>query len=120
MSPRDGYQKAAAAALSALSDIPRDEDGPVFAEPWQAQAFAMVCALHEAGIFSWQEWAETLGAVIKEMPPQSPYYECWLGALERIAVGKALVDEPSLQTRYDAWDKAARSTPHGHQIVLGV
>ena len=40
-------------------------DEPVFAEPWQASAFAMTVALNERGLFTWSEWAETLGAELK-------------------------------------------------------
>lgn len=46
--------------LAALPRIPRDEDGPVFAEPWQAQAFALAVKLSEDGYFTWKEWAAAL------------------------------------------------------------
>ena len=29
-----------------LAAIPRDAEGPVFAEPWEAQAFALTMRLH--------------------------------------------------------------------------
>jgi len=37
---------AAARATAAVPGIPRDDAGPVFREPWEAQAFAMAQALH--------------------------------------------------------------------------
>lgn len=106
-------------ALAALPELPRDEDGPVFAEPWQAQAFSITCALYENGLFSWGEWTQTFGAVIREMPDDHGYYQCWLTALERIVVAKGFLDRGLLGERQDAWDRAARATPHGEPIVLG-
>jgi hypothetical protein len=44
-----------ATALAAGTPIPRDVEGPVFAEPWQAQAFALVIALQNKGIFTADE-----------------------------------------------------------------
>lgn len=41
-------------------------EGPAFSEPWQAQAFALVLALHEQGLFAWSEWAEYLTAAIAD------------------------------------------------------
>ena len=38
--------------------MPPGAEEQVFAEPWQAQAFAMTVALHDRGLFSWNEWAE--------------------------------------------------------------
>jgi nitrile hydratase accessory protein len=45
--------------------VPREKDGPAFAEPWEAQAFALAVKLSEQGYFSWTEWAATLGAELK-------------------------------------------------------
>ena len=103
--------------LSDLPAIPRDEEGPVFREPWEAQAFAMAVKLHEAGVFTWGEWAETIGAEIRKSP-ERPYYESWLAALERLAEGKGLMSEVERLNRVEDWDRAARATPHGQPIVL--
>jgi nitrile hydratase accessory protein len=92
---------------------------PVFREPWEAQAFSMAVALHERGVFTWQQWADTLAAVIAD--PRSstlPYYEQWLAALERLVTERELVDEAELAGRREAWRAAARATPHGQPIVL--
>ena len=51
---------AARRATAAVPGIPRDAEGPVFREPWEAQAFAMTVKLHEAGHFTWPEWAAVL------------------------------------------------------------
>ena len=69
-------------------------EGPVFREPWEAQAFAMTLALHERGLFSWPEWAATLGDEIKRAQAAGDpdtgetYYRHWLNALERIVAAK--------------------------------
>ena len=114
--------EAERAALEALPDLPRDEGGPVFQEPWQAQAFAMTVALYEAGKFTWPEWAEALSAELKAAGAEQDghdYYRHWLGALERIASEKGLTSHSELGERKDAWDRAARATPHGQPIELG-
>jgi len=76
--------------------LPRDDDGPVFAEPWQAQAFAVVAELTQAGTITREEWAEQLGAVFEEAEARGEYdtgiryYDHWLTALERLIVEKKL------------------------------
>ena len=103
--------------LAESDRLPKDADGPVFAEPWEAQAFAMAVKLNEAGVFAWTEWAETLGAELKA-DPQRPYYESWLAALERLVKAKGVLSEEERLARVDAWDRAAKATPHGQPIVL--
>ena len=44
---------AAQRATQAVPSIPHDAEGPVFREPWEAQAFAMALALHERRLFTW-------------------------------------------------------------------
>ena len=90
---------------------------PVFAEPWQAQAFAMAVALQERGLFTPAEWAATLGAEIAAQP-QQPYYVCWLTALEALAERKGLLSPAERLERIAAWNRAARLTPHGQPIDL--
>jgi nitrile hydratase accessory protein len=97
--------------------LPKDVDGPVFAEPWEAQAFAMAVKLNEAGVFTWGEWAETLGAELKALP-ERPYYESWLAALERLVETKGVMSESERLARVDQWDRAAKATPHGQPITL--
>lgn len=115
-------QPEVARALDALPGIPRDRDGPVFAEPWHAQVFALAVALEAAGAFSWGEWAEALGAEITAQGPQAcgeeAYYAAWLSALERLTAAKGIVPEPERALREAAWNRAARATPHGSPIEL--
>ena len=108
-----------------LPSLPRDEDGPVFREPWEAQAFAMTVSLHAQGHFTWPEWAEHLSAEITtahgEGDPDlgDTYSLPWLKALETLVAEKGLVTSKALVQRKDAWDRAAHATPHGQPIVLG-
>lgn len=92
-------------------------DEPVFEAPWQAQAFAMAVLAAEQGLFSWAEWTETLGAEIAARPERA-YYESWLAALERLLTTKGVAGEGELAALRDAWDRAARATPHGQPILL--
>ena len=107
-----------------MPGVPRDADGPVFDEPWQAQAFAMAVKLHERGVFTWKEWAATLSEEIRRAQAAgdpdtgSTYYRHWLAALERLVVEKGLGTAGALSERKDAWDRAARATPHGRPIRL--
>ena len=111
-------------ALAALPDLPRDDDGPVFAEPWQAQAFALTVTLHQAGCFAWPEWAACLAAEIKAAQARGDpdlgdtYYQHWLAALERIVVDKGLMSDAALAQCFAAWQSASRATPHGQPITL--
>jgi nitrile hydratase accessory protein len=116
-----------AAALRAARDvpgIPQDHDGPVFREPWEAQAFAMTLALYDRGLFAWPEWAATLAAEIKRAQAAGDpdtgetYYSHWLAALERLVAEKGVATMETLHRTRDAWDHACDRTPHGQPIEL--
>ncbi|MBV8736277.1 MAG: nitrile hydratase accessory protein [Alphaproteobacteria bacterium] len=107
-----------------IPGIPCDPDGPVFRAPWEAQAFAIVVALHNRGVFTWTEWAANLAEEIKRAQAAGDpdtgetYYHHWLAALERIAAQTGVAD-PATLTRYRAaWQHAAHRTPHGSPITL--
>jgi nitrile hydratase accessory protein len=103
---------------------PHDADGPVFSEPWEAQAFALAVALHERGVFSWPEWAATLAEEIERAQAAGDpdtgetYYHHWLAALERLVDRKGLADAATLERYAHAWEHAALRTPHGTPIEL--
>ena len=113
-----------AESLAALPRLPRDDGGPVFAEPWQAQAFALAVKLSEQGHFTWKEWAAALADELKaaadrgEPDDGSHYYEHWLATLERLVTAKGLTDSVSLLARKEAWADAYRHTPHGKPVEL--
>jgi nitrile hydratase accessory protein len=110
--------------LNTLPSIPRDEEGPVFAEPWQAQAFGLAVRLSAEGHFTWKEWAAALAGELKaaadrgEPDDGSHYYEHWLAALERLVTSKGLTDTAAFAERKEAWADAYRHTPHGKPVVL--
>ena len=107
-----------------LPSLPRGEDGPVFAEPWQAQAFALAVRLSEQGHFTWKEWAAALSDELRatadrgEPDDGSRYYEHWLAALERLVTTKGLSNPTAMRERKEAWADAYRHTPHGKPIKL--
>jgi len=124
------------APLEALSGLPRDAEGPVFEEPWQAHAFAMTVSLHERGVFTWPEWSSALAQQIRSAaghdspsPREAPnardapnhgtvYYLHWLKALEVLLATKSIASREELSRFQDAWRRAAERAPHGTPIVL--
>ena len=119
-----GEATGACQELNVLPRLPRDEDGPLFAEPWQAQAFALAVQLSEQGHFTWNEWAAALADELQaaarrgEPDDGSRYYEHWLAALERLTTAKGLTDQKALDARKEAWAEAYRVTPHGTPVEL--
>ncbi|HTM50713.1 MAG TPA: nitrile hydratase accessory protein [Bryobacteraceae bacterium] len=113
-----------AGRLAELPRLPRDEGGPVFEEPWQAQAFALAVKLSEQGYFTWKEWAAALAGELKaaedrgEPDDGSRYYQHWLAALERLVTSRGLADRAALVERKEAWAEAYRRTPHGRPVEL--
>ncbi len=119
--------------LAALPCLPRDDDGAVFGEPWQAEAFALAVRLSAQGHFTWKEWAAALAdelradelrtdgltAPARVADGGSRYYRCWLAALEGLVVEKRLTDRPALLACKEAWAEAYRRTPHGKPVELG-
>jgi nitrile hydratase accessory protein len=106
-----------------LAPLPADHDGPVFAEPWQASAFALAVHLSERGAFAWSEWSAALGHEIQAAAQQGPeegaaYYHRWLDALERLCREKGLVDAAEISRRREQWREAYLNTPHGEPIAL--
>jgi len=110
--------------LATLPQLPRDSGGPVFAEPWQAQAFALAVKLSELGHFTWKEWTAALAEELKaatnrgEPDDGTHYYEHWLAALEGLVTAKGLSDPATMSARKEAWADAYRHTPHGKPIEL--
>ena len=100
------------------------DDEPVFAEPWQAQAFAMTLALHQRGLFSWPEWAQALSTQIRQAQAAGDadrgdtYYQHWLAALEALVAAKGAGRADELARHAQAWGVAAERTPHGQPITL--
>lgn len=121
---KDSDLTAAPDRLSELPRLPRDDGGPIFAEPWQAQVFALAVTLSEQGHYTWKEWttalADQLQAAARRGEPDdgSRYYEHWLAALETLVAAKELADPNALYIRKEAWATAYRNTPHGKPVEL--
>ena len=117
-------EAAIAQATRALPDLPRDDDGPVFREPWEAHAFAMVLSLYDRGLFTWTEWAAALAEEIRTAQANgdpdtgTTYYRHWLATLEKMVATKGVATLETLDRYRDAWDHAADRTPHGTPIEL--
>lgn len=103
---------------------PCDDDGPIFKEPWEAQAFGLVLALYEQGLFAWDEWAAQLSEEITiaqaagDPDLGNTYYHHWLAALEKLVLSKALSDSAEIASRIEQWRRAYLNTPHGSPIEL--
>ena len=117
-------EAAVAQATTALPDLPRDNDGPVFREPWEAQAFAMALSLYDRVLFTWKEWAAALSDEIRiaqasgDPDTGTTYYRHWLATLEKMVAQKGVATLETLDRYRNAWDHAADRTPHGQPIEL--
>ena len=104
-------------ALGAVPGLPKDEEGVVFAAPWEAKAFALVVHLHQQGRFEWQEWVDALSGEVaadREREPHAPYYELWLSAAEKLIGGKGLVSAAQLDAEREALFAARAEALHDH------
>ena len=110
--------------LHDLPALPHDKGGPVFNEPWEAQAFALAVYLSQVGCFTWPEWVATLSQEITAAQERGDpdlghtYYQHWLNALERICAEKALIGHEDMSRRQQEWRRAYVNTPHGQPIEL--
>ncbi len=117
-------RNAIARAALEVPGLPQGEDGPVFREPWEAQAFAMALSLHRKGLFTWPEWAAALADEIRRAQAAGDpdtgdtYYHHWLKTLERLVAEKGVAGPDTLARYRAAWERAADATPHGEPIVL--
>jgi len=112
------------ADLSLLQGLPVEDDSPVFREPWEARAFGMALALHERGLFTWDEWAQTLAAQIRAAQALgdpdlgNTYYRHWLAAIEDLVSAKGASSPEELGRYQQAWGRAADRAAHGQSIEL--
>ena len=91
-------QRAARAATEAVPSIPRDSEGPVFREPWEAQAFAMALTLHARGLFTWPEWSAALAAEIAKEAVASGK------TIRQLVVEKGIFSSEDLDMILDPWE----------------
>ena len=101
-----------------------DEQHPVFAEPWEAHAFAIAVKLSEKGLLKWSEWSDALAEEIKKAKEQglsdfgNTYYQFWISALETILLDKNILKKSDLKSMIEKWRSAYLSTPHGKPVKL--
>jgi nitrile hydratase accessory protein len=111
-------------SIDEFPGLPRDQDGPVFSQPWEAKAFALAIRLSEAGFFTWPEWVRVLSREIKAAQQRGDpdlgdtYYCHWLNALESICAANGLVGREDMRRRKANWRRAYLNTPHGQPIEL--
>jgi nitrile hydratase accessory protein len=102
--------------------LPKSPEGdPVFAEPWNAQAFAMTVHLHQKGVFTWSEWAAALSGEVHgdgRAEDGSDYFDCWVAALCGLLIEKGIADDETILGLQESWQRAAEATPHGKPIEL--
>ena len=108
--------------LCGTPGLPRSQEGdPVFAEPWQAEAFALTVHLFDRGLFTWPEWAEALSSEVTR-PHRDPdghdYYDCWVEALSGLLESKGVADASTILGLQRSWQRAAEATAHGKPIEL--
>ena len=107
-----------------LTQQPCDDEGPVFGEPWHAQAFALAVHLSDLGLFSWKEFSKTINDEISKAQKAgdpdlgNTYYEHWLNALEVLARKKGVFNIEELLERKEKWRNAYLRTPHGDPVEL--
>ena len=100
------------------------DEKPVFDEPWEAQAFALVLRLSEQGLFQWSEWSAALATEIRhardtgDQDLGDTYYHYWLAALEKLLLEKSVLDSKAVRSRVEQWRRAYLNTPHGQPIEL--
>jgi len=122
--PRATLADVAAQCRGGLPLPPGKADGPAFAEPWQAQAFAIVVELHARGAFTWPQWAQALSQTIAQAPTRgdgddgSTYYQHWVNALEQLVLAQGLGTAEHIHRLEHAWEAAAARTPHGQPIEV--
>ncbi len=93
---------------------PTADDTPVFTEPWQARAFAVVVKLCQDGHYEWGEFQRRLideiGAADAVGDATTGYYEHWLAACERLLIERGLTAPGDLAER-KATAAASRPPP---------
>lgn len=111
----------AALGAKAMTAIPRDAEGPLFADRWEALAFVLTMLMEQRGVFTWLDWAQALGTEIRSTRTAGRtdgYFESWLAALERVIGDKGIADRATLDQYRQAWNRAAARTPAGTEVSL--
>lgn len=91
--PEGRVVQEAVALMDGPAALPRRNGELVFEEPWHGRVFGMAIALHQRGVFEWEEFRRSLIGRIREMErgEKFVYYEAWMAALEDVLAARALV-----------------------------
>jgi nitrile hydratase accessory protein len=96
----------------------------LFDEPWQAQALAMADVLVHSGAIAAQDWANTLGAQLRQRASAVPaddanaYYGAVLAALQDLLFRSGTVEPAQVASLQEQWERAYQNTPHGSAVEL--
>jgi nitrile hydratase accessory protein len=101
------------AAMQGAEGMPRKNGELVFEEPWQGRVFGMAVALHEQGVYEWEEFRQALIADIAAAEARGGpfvYYEIWLATFEELLGRKGLltpeeVEETTYQFEFGERDE---------------
>ncbi|MGH7365849.1 MAG: nitrile hydratase accessory protein [Candidatus Rokuibacteriota bacterium] len=92
------------AVMEGRTALPRKNGELVFEEPWQGRVFGMAVALHERGLYDWEEFRQALIAHVAAAEARGGafvYYEIWLQTFEDLLSRKDLVTGTELdETTY--------------------
>jgi nitrile hydratase accessory protein len=89
-----------AGAMEGRAALPRRNGELVFEEPWQGRVFGMAVALHEQGLYEWEEFRQALIAQIAAAEARGGpfvYYEVWLATFEELLAKKGLVTREEME-----------------------
>ena len=104
--------------------LPGREGEPVFAEPWQAVAFATVVQLNHAGVFTWADWVAPFSRIVSRDPQRADedsdtaYYRQWLTALEHMLAERGVLSPCDIAETGEHWRRSYLHTPHGQPVTL--
>jgi cobaltochelatase CobN len=88
------------AAMAGEAALPRKNGELVFDEPWQGRVFGMAVALHEQGLYDWDEFRRALIAQVQaaeSRPGPFVYYEVWLATFEGLLADRGVVTREELE-----------------------
>ncbi len=98
--------------MSGAAALPRRNGELVFEAPWQGRAFGLALALVRCLGRPWSAFQKHLIDEIATRP-DAPYYECWVGALERLVLEHRVASAEEVERAREAVLRADPADPHG-------
>lgn len=106
------------AQMEGAAALPRRNGELVFDALWEGRVFGMAVAMHERGYYPWREFRDLLVeeiAAADAAGDSSGYYQCFLAALERLALSRGLVSREELEARTAEYAAGARDELGEHE-----